>query len=327
MLAPPAERYGPVAHAASAAVAEQTWPTHTLYVVATPIGNLGDISLRALHALQMCDTLACEDTRHTQTLLRALGLDRAAATLLAVHQHNEQQMGQEVLQRLAQGQRVALVTDAGTPAISDPGARVVQAARAAGYRVTPLPGCSSPMALASVAGVVEATELRFVGFAPARGRERTATLAAWARCPDALVLLESPHRMADLLQWLATLGARQVTVGREMTKQFEQIVTSAGVDLALALGPQAPQGEYAVLLHPVPHATPAGADHPHDALLQALLTELPTKTAVKLAAQISGAARNTLYARALQLRPDARADHQADDDVHGHGGDSAPSLD
>ncbi len=305
MLARPAERYGPVAQAASAAVADQNWPTHSLYVVATPIGNLGDISLRALHALQQCDTLACEDTRHTQMLLRALGIERTPHSLLAVHQHNEAQACAEVLSRLHQGQRVALVTDAGTPAISDPGARVVQAVQQAGLRVTPLPGASSPIALACAAGVVLAAPLRFVGFAPARGRERADTLAQWAQCADALVLLESPHRMADLLSWLATLGERVVTVGRELTKQFEQIVTAPATQLQQALGPQPPQGEYAVLLHPLAPAAPDddAQSSAHDDLLRALLAELPTKTAVKVAAQISGAARNALYTRALQLRP------------------------
>ena len=173
---------------AAAVAGNQSYPQGCLYLVATPIGNLADISLRALHVLHMADVLACEDTRHTQALLRAWGMQRPSGELLALHQHNEQQAAQHVVQRLQQGQRVAYVSDAGTPAISDPGARLVQAVQAAGLRVMPIPGASSVIAALSASGAdtVEAASgvagvdggWVFAGFLPAKGRERQQALQA-----------------------------------------------------------------------------------------------------------------------------------------------------
>ena len=165
-------------NAARDAAASQHYPQGALYVVATPIGNLADISLRALHVLQLADIVGCEDTRHTQALLRAYGIDKTASQLLAVHQHNESEAAQAVIERLRQGQRVAYASDAGTPAVSDPGARLVAAVRDAGFRCVPLPGASSVTALLSVAGALgDDGSFVFAGFLPAKVGEREAPAA------------------------------------------------------------------------------------------------------------------------------------------------------
>ena len=270
-------------------------------MVATPIGNLSDITLRALHVLQLCDVIACEDTRHTQQLLRAYGLDRSHAQLLALHQHNEHEAAQSVVDRLAQGQRVAYVSDAGTPAISDPGARLVDAVRSAGFRVLPLPGASSVTTALSASGMTGDQGFVFVGFLPSKAAERQHAVQTLASQSRAIVLLEAPHRIEALAQALSVLGPRRVTVGRELTKQFENIDTLAASELPawLAAKPERQRGEFVLVIHDAPAATAQG-----DGLrvLQLLLPELPLKTAVKLAAEISGESKNTLYDQALQLK-------------------------
>ena len=273
-------------------------------MVATPIGNLADISLRALHVLQKVDALACEDTRHTQQLLRAYGLDRPGSQLLAVHQHNEAEAAQSVLDKLAQGQRVAYVSDAGTPAISDPGARLVAAVRAAGYRVLPLPGASSVVTVLSASGMTGDDGFVFAGFLPSKSAERQSAVQALAAEPRAVVLLEAPHRIEALAQALAVLGDRRVTLGRELTKQFEQIETLPAQDLAAWLleKPERQRGEFALVVHDAPVAAATGEG---ERVLKLLLPELPLKTAVKLAAEISGESKNVLYDRALQLKQNA----------------------
>ena len=270
-------------------------------MVATPIGNLSDITLRALHVLQLCDVIACEDTRHTQQLLRAYGLDRSHAQLLALHQHNEHEAAQSVVDRLAQGQRVAYVSDAGTPAISDPGARLVEAVRSAGFRVLPLPGASSITTALSASGMTGDEGFVFVGFLPSKAAERQHAVQTLASQSRAIVLLEAPHRIEALAQALSVLGPRRVTVGRELTKQFENIDTLAASELPawLAAKPERQRGEFVLVIHDAPAATAQG-----DGLrvLQLLLPELPLKTAVKLASEISGESKNTLYDQALQLK-------------------------
>ena len=273
-------------------------------MVATPIGNLADISLRALHVLQLVDTLACEDTRHSQALLRAYGIDHPASAWLAVHQHNESAGSDTIIERLRQGQRVAFVSDAGTPAISDPGARLVARVQAQGLRVIPLPGASSLTALLSVSGQWEDAYPGFVflGFVSSRGLERQAQVSAMAQEPRAQVLLEAPHRIESLAQALQVLGQRRVTVGRELTKQFEEIHTLPAQDLPawLQASPHRTRGEFALVVHPMSE-TPSDAG-PDDRVLRLLLQELPVKTAVRLAAEITGQARNALYEHALRLR-------------------------
>jgi 16S rRNA (cytidine1402-2'-O)-methyltransferase len=287
--------------AAHEAAGSQNHPASTLYVVATPIGNLADISLRALHVLARVDVVACEDTRHTQQLLRAYGLDRPGSQLLAVHQHNEAEAAHSVLERLGQGQRVAYVSDAGTPAISDPGARLVAAVRQAGFRVMPLPGASSVTTALSASGMTGDSGFVFAGFLPSKATERQLAVQQLAQESRAVVLLEAPHRIEALAQALAALGTRRVTLGRELTKQFEQIETLPAQDLSawLAEKPERLRGEFVLVLHdePVDAASGEGLR-----VLQLLLPELPLKTAVKLAADISGESKNTLYELALALK-------------------------
>jgi 16S rRNA (cytidine1402-2'-O)-methyltransferase len=288
------------------AAGAQHHPQGTLYVVATPIGNLADIGLRALHVLQLVDAVACEDTRHTQALLRAYGIEKSA--WLSVHRHNEAQGAQEVVARLQQGQRVAYASDAGTPGISDPGARVVAAVRAAGLPVVPIPGPSSITTLLSaMPAQQEDSAFVFTGFLPAKGGERQQAVEALRQEPRAVVLLEAPHRIAALAETLAPLGDRGVTIGRELTKQFEEIatLTCGGLPDWLAASPQRSRGEFALVLHAAPQARDEGAQGEGRRVLQLLLAELPVKTAVKLAAEITGAPRNELYELALSLRKDS----------------------
>jgi 16S rRNA (cytidine1402-2'-O)-methyltransferase len=290
--------------AAHAAASAQHYPTGALYVVATPIGNLADISLRSLHVLHLCDTLACEDTRHTQSMVRAYGIDKTSAQWLAVHQHNEAEAAHEVVRRLQAGQRVAYVSDAGTPAVSDPGARLVWHVREAGLRVVPLPGASSVTALLSACGTPtpEASGFVFVGFLPSKAAERQHAVDQLGQDPRTLVLLEAPHRIEALAQALASLGPRQVTLGRELTKQFEEIATMPAQALSawLNASPQRLKGEFALVIHAHAPEAPSGQDH--DRVLRLLLAELPLKTAVKLAADLTGEGRNALYERALVLK-------------------------
>jgi len=284
--------------AAKAAAGMQHYPQGTLYVVATPIGNLADISLRALHVLQLVDCIACEDTRHTQGLLRQFGIDK---TLLAVHEHNELEAAVGVVERLQRGERVAYVSDAGTPAVSDPGARLVSAVRSAALGVMPLPGASSVTTALSAAGISGDSGFVFAGFLPCKAGERDQAVATLLHEAKAVVIMEAPHRIEALAQAMNPLGERPVTVCRELTKQFEEIATVASDQFAawLAAGPQRTRGEFVLVLHPAAHALPKDDGH---RVLQLLLAELPLKTAVKLAAEITGAPRNDLYDAALKLK-------------------------
>ncbi|MBP7666043.1 MAG: 16S rRNA (cytidine(1402)-2'-O)-methyltransferase, partial [Burkholderiaceae bacterium] len=291
--------------AAAAAAGGQHHPAGALYVVATPIGNLADITLRAVHVLGLVDAVACEDTRVTGQLLRHLGLDKS---LIALHQHNEAGAARGVVDRLAQGQRVAYASDAGTPAISDPGAVLVAAVAAAGHRVLPIPGASSAVAALSAAGDAAAQGFAFIGFAPAKGADRRAWLQAACDAPGCQVLFEAPHRIGVLLDSLAEAAPqRRITLCRELTKQFETIVTAPAADLPawLAADANRSRGEFVLVLHAVPLVAAAaddgiGADA--ERLLRPLLRDLPLKQAVALAAELSGAPRNALYQRALALR-------------------------
>ncbi len=288
--------------AAAAAAGGQHYPPGALYVVATPIGNLADMTLRAIHVLARVDAIACEDTRHSAPLLRQLGID--GKSLLAVHEHNERDAASAVLERLERGERVALISDAGTPAISDPGAALVAAARAAGFRCVPVPGASSSVAALSVAGDVSAGGFRFAGFVPAKGAERQQAIGALAAAAATQVLFEAPHRIESLAAALAVAcGRRQLTVCRELTKQFETVATMPAAELPAWLGADANRrrGEFAIVLHAeVQKVDDALAAH--EPMLRTLLGELPLKQAVTLAAQLSGAPRNALYERALALK-------------------------
>ncbi len=285
-------------------------------MVATPIGNLADFSLRAIHVLALCDAVACEDTRVSAGLLRHLGLHKP---LIALHDHNEHEASAKVLARLQAGERVAYVSDAGTPGVSDPGAILVAQVRAAGLRVMPLPGASSVVTALSVAGDAGAPLGHvFAGFLPAKGQERASALAAAAAEVRSTVLFEAPHRIDTLFGGLATTcPQRLVTVCRELTKQFEQICTLPAAELPawLAADTQRGRGEFAIVLH----AQLAGAEDeaaiPESAerALQTLVPLLPLKQAVSLVADLCGAPRNALYARALALRQAADDEDAADE--------------
>jgi len=291
-----------IQQAAASAAGAQQYPQAALYVVATPIGNLADMSLRAIHLLGLVDAVACEDTRVTAGLLRHFGIDKP---LLAVHEHNEAQAAEAVIARLARGERVAYASDAGTPAVSDPGARLVAAVRAAGHRVVPLPGASSVAAALSAAGDVLGAGFRFVGFAPPKATERDALLRALAVDASTLLLFEAPHRIEALAAALAQqMPDRPVSLCRELTKQFEQIVTlpAAALPEWLAADDDRRRGEFVVVLH----AQPAGEDDAGlaraERLLALLQDALPLKQAVAITAEATGAPRNALYARALTRR-------------------------
>jgi len=289
--------------AASAAAAGQHYPVGTLYVVATPIGNLADLTLRAIHVLGLVDAVACEDTRVSTGLLRHLGLHKP---LVALHQHNEHGESARVLARLQAGERVAYISDAGTPAISDPGAVLVAAVAAAGLRVMPIPGASSAAALLSVAGDAQAEGFDFVGFLSTKAAERRAQLQKLTGQARSQVLFEAPHRIKALVELLAELCPEQtVTLGRELTKQFETVHTAAAASLPawMAADAQRERGEFVLVLHARGRvvADDALAD---EALrvLDLLLADLPLKQAVSLAAGITGAPRNALYEEALSRR-------------------------
>ena len=297
-----------IRQAAAAAAGAQQYPKATLYVVATPIGNLADISLRAVHLLGLVDAVACEDKRVTAGLLRHLGIDRP---LIALHEHNEVEAAPAIVARLAEGQRVAYASDAGTPAVSDPGARLVAAVRAAGHRVVPLPGASSVTTALSAAGDVQGAGYRFLGFLPARTAEREAALRALA-AGETAVIFEAPHRIEALAGALAQqMPARTVTLARELTKQFEDIQTLPAAALPgwLAGDAHRVRGEFVLVLHAeaarrAPDGEPGAPALPPEAerALIVLLAELPLKQAVALASELSGAPRNALYARALALK-------------------------
>ncbi len=293
--------------AAANAAAAQQYPAGALYVVATPIGNLADFSLRAIHVLALVDAVACEDTRVTGPLLRHLGLDKP---LLALHAHNEHSAAQAVLTRLISGQRVAYASDAGTPAISDPGAALVAQVSAAGLRVLPIPGASSVVAALSVAGDSGAAGFGFSGFLPAKGQERRDALTALLAQPGSQVLFEAPHRIETLLAALGEVAPqRRLTLCRELTKQFETVITLQASDAPawLAADVNRQRGEFVLVLHALGRPAAASDDLPEAAerALALLLQALPLKQAVAIAAELTAAPRNALYARALALKAGA----------------------
>ena len=273
--------------------------------MATPIGNLADLTLRAIHVLGLVDAVACEDTRVGGSLLTHLGLHKP---LLALHQHNEHAATEQVLARLARGERVAYVSDAGTPVVSDPGAALVAAAQAAGHATVPLPGASSVLAALCVAGDTVAAGFSFVGFLPAKAGERDSAVAALAeRHGEALVLFEAPHRIAALLDALAAaMPERRVTIARELTKQFESVTTMPATQAPawVAADANRSRGEFVLVLHAqrAEAAVEGALDAASQRTLRVLLAELPLKQAVALAATLSGAPRNALYAQALDWR-------------------------
>lgn len=271
-----------------------------LYVVATPIGNLGDITLRALEVLKQVDLIAAEDTRVTGNLLKHFGI---AAKLISVREHNEQAGALKIIDALRAGHHVALATDAGTPAVSDPGARVVAAVRAAGLPVIPIPGANAAVAALSAAGF-NTPHFLFYGFLPAKGGERRTALQALLALPYTLVFYEAPHRVADTVAGLAAVfgGEREIVFARELTKTFEEIHACplSKAVAWIAADPNRERGEYVLIVSGAPEQEKSAVETQR--VLDVLLSELPVKQAAKLAAQITGEKKNQLYELALKLR-------------------------
>ena len=280
----------------------QQYPAAALYVVATPIGNVADITLRALHVLGLVDRIAAEDTRNTGQLLARYGISKP---LLAVHQHNERAAALRIVEHLQAGERVAYVSDAGTPGISDPGAKLVDAVREAGFPVIPLPGASALATALSAAGDWVAT-FSFLGFLPPKAKQRATTLQPLATHPHAMVFYEAPHRIVETVEALAEVfgGARKLLIARELTKLHEALhcCTLAEGPTWLAADPNRQRGEFVLVVEGAQQET--AGEHDHDALLGILLEELTVSSAAKVAAAITGASRNALYTRALALKKD-----------------------
>lgn len=275
--------------------------TGCLYVVATPIGNLGDITRRAVEVLSAVDLVAAEDTRHTRRLLQHLGIDRP---LLSLHEHNERERMHALLERLRAGEQVALVSDAGTPLISDPGYPLVRACRAEGIRVVPVPGASALIAALSVAGL-PTDRFRFEGFLPRRATARRERLQALATAPETLVFYESAHRIEESLADLcAVFGeAREAVLARELSKRHETLLDGTLGELLarVCADPDQRRGEF-VLVIAGALAEAEGDEQALRALLAVLLEELPLKQASAIVARLSGEKKNRVYRLALAMR-------------------------
>ncbi|UOD50654.1 16S rRNA (cytidine(1402)-2'-O)-methyltransferase [Orrella daihaiensis] len=303
-------------------LAQQHWPKPALFVVATPIGNLTDLSLRAWYTLRLADVIAAEDTRTSQALLQAWHID---TPLMSAHRHNERAATAAILQRLAAGERIALISDAGAPAVSDPGGQLVRDVREAGFDVVAIPGASAVITALMATGVTTDAQptFAFLGFLPARQAARERALKRWLGSDTSLLMYEAPHRIGDLLRDLSDVfgAARTVSLARELTKRFEETVTVPLADAGnwITANRHREQGEYVVLLH----APPAGAtnsDESEDDLLwqsperqawmSALLAGLSTRDAAKIMAKALGVAKDVCYARLLAHsgQRDARSD-------------------
>jgi 16S rRNA (cytidine1402-2'-O)-methyltransferase len=276
--------------------------TGRLYVVATPIGNLGDLSARARDILQTCSLIAAEDTRHTGTLLKHFGIQTPQ---LSLHDHNERQRAPELIRRLREGAQIALVSDAGTPGISDPGFELVRAVAAEGFEIIAVPGPCAAIAALSIGGL-PTERFCFEGFLPARGAARRKRLQSLEPELRTLVLYEAPHRLREMLEDCAEVfgGERQATVAREITKLHEstyrgslrELLTRATTDADFG------RGEIVLVLAGAPQQEPAALEGGLDRVLKILLAELPLKQAARLAAQITESRDNEAYKRALQLK-------------------------
>lgn len=273
-------------------------------MVATPIGNLQDITLRALETLKSVDIVAAEDTRHTAQLLSHFGIQ---TKLIAVHEHNERSAGQKLVELLREGKNIALVSDAGTPAISDPGAVAVGLVRQAGLHVVPIPGASAAITALSASGNLSPHFL-FYGFLPAKASQRRQILEELRELSYTLVFYEAPHRILECVSDLSSTlePSRSVTFARELTKTFETIHACSLAEARSWLEGDSnrQRGEFVILVEGAPatevEAISVDAQH----TLEILLRDLPLKQAVKLAAEISGAKKNALYELALTLKPD-----------------------
>lgn len=273
----------------------------TLYVVATPIGNLADISLRALAVLANADIICAEDTRVTAQLLSAYGIQ---GKLLSVREHNERQMADKIIALLQQGCSIAQVSDAGTPAVCDPGAKLVSLVRAAGYRIVPVAGASAVMAALSAAGITQ-PDFYFYGFLPAQSGARKKLLERWSETDYPVVMFETPHRIAAVLDEMAVLfPQRQIILAREISKTFENILSGSVAEIRQTLRTDANQSRGEMVLVLQAQTTGPSEAIPEEAqkIMKILVSELPTKQAAALAAQITGENKKALYDLALKWK-------------------------
>jgi len=268
----------------------------TLWVVATPIGNLGDISARAVATLRTVDLIACEDTRHSGLLLVHLGIERP---LISLNDHNEAARCETLLARLAQGESVALISDAGTPLISDPGYKLVAAAREAGIEVRPIPGACALIAGLSVAGIAS-NRFLFEGFLPAQARTRRARIQALSVFEPTLIFYESPHRIVESLNDICELlgPARRACVGREMTKQFEQYLSGTLAEISAHFSAENAEtrGEFVVIVEGNREEQANAQTLDARALFRALSEEMSASQAARITAKLSGLKRQEIYA-------------------------------
>jgi 16S rRNA (cytidine1402-2'-O)-methyltransferase len=280
---------------------QQGFPESALYVVATPIGNIADVSLRAMKVLSLVDAIACEDTRNTGLLMSRLGL---STPLFSAHQHNERESAEKIIGRLRQGERIALVSDAGTPAISDPGARIVDAVIDAGLSVIPIAGACAGIAALSASGLMT-DEFHFVGFLPSKTNQRAQLLSRLTSTRATLVFYEAPHRILETAQALASAldGTRRVVVAREISKLFEQIHRCQLRELHdwLAEAPEHQKGEFVLMVEAA-----VVSDEPDlseaTRVLTILLEGNSVSQAAALAARITGLKKNALYDLALKMQ-------------------------
>jgi 16S rRNA (cytidine1402-2'-O)-methyltransferase len=281
--------------------------TGVLYIVATPIGNLDDISLRAIATLKAVELIAAEDTRHSKRLLNHLGIE---TRLISCHQHNEVARTEEILEKLVAGNDIALISDAGTPLISDPGYRLVSAVQQAGIRVSPIPGANSAIAALSGAGL-PTDNFHFCGFLSSRTRQRGAQLEALLDLHGTLVLFESSHRIESLLQQLAQVFPRKLcVVAKELTKLHEQFLRGNATQLLSRLRdePALTRGEFVVLIDNSAEPADKFLNTGDVEMLKILLDEVSVKIAVKIAARLTGKKKNEIYQQALQLRDVSETD-------------------
>lgn len=271
----------------------QTLPQATLYVVGLPIGNAADITLRALWVLSVVDVVAAEDTRETKKLLERFSIN---VPLISVREHNEVTQSHMIIERLQKGERIAMVTDAGTPAISDPGARLVRAVMSAGFRVSPVPGASAVVAALSAAGL-EPAGFHFVGFLPPQTKLRREKLATLAQQKESFALYEAPHRILDVLKDMGELlqPARRVVVAREITKKFETFAALTAAELVTFVAEHEPRGEYVILVDEQPQSDSVTLSEKDSRWLRALAAQMPASKAAATAAKIIGLPRDTLY--------------------------------
>ena len=271
-----------------------------LYLVSTPIGNLGDMTIRGLETIAACDVLACEDTRVTRRLLDRYGIKQKP---YAYHEHNAQKVGPKLIQQLQYGKSVALVSDAGTPLVSDPGYRLGVEARAAGFRVIPIPGASAVLAGLAASGL-PSDDFRFVGFLPNKDGARRNFLEGLTHANSTLIMFEAPTRLVASLKAISDVMGedRLVCVGRELTKRFETIITRKANEITDNFAGETIKGEIVILIEPAPMTQIATSDGDIDAILKSLLTEMSASKAAKEAAKMTGLQKADLYTRLLKLK-------------------------